>query len=312
MTATSTVPAPVALAVAVPGRIVGAALRAAGARPVARAARSPVAGFTLIELMVVLALMALMMGAATVSLRSVLQSELRSAAARTAAALAAAFDRAAISGRTVRVALDLDRGALWLETANRAVALVAPREGHAGPAEAAGAGATPATEEQSAEEGEEEAAEGEPEAGATAAPLPFGLGGGTEDEAAGIDPQALLAAHERDLAPVRRPPPAFRAVKGAAGKPQRLGRGVEVEAVLTPRLEEAQAKGVAYVYCFAQGQAEPAVVVLRSGEESYYSVTLHPLSGRARVHACRVALPRDFGDEEAAALLDGRDPCEGR
>jgi len=311
VTATSSAPAPVALALAVPARIVGAALRAAGARPGARAARSPVAGFTLIELMVVLALMALMMGGATVSLRSVLQSELRSAAARTAAALAAAFDRAAISGRTVRVALDLDRGALWLETANRAVALVAPREGPAGPAEAAEAGATPATEEQSEEEGEA-AAEGEPEAGATAPNLPFGLGGGTEGEAAGIDPQALLAAHERDLAPVRRPPPAFRAVKGAAGKPQRLGRGVEVEAVLTPRLEEAQAKGMAYVYCFAQGQAEPAVVVLRSGEESYYSVTLHPLSGRARVHACRVALPRDFGDEEAAALLDGHDPCEGR
>jgi len=61
--------------------------------------------------------------------------------------------------------------------------------------------------------------------------------------------------------------------------------------VWTPRLERPVEKGVAHVYFFPRGEAEAARVVVGHGEH-LYTVTLEPLTGRARVVAGKPELPR--------------------
>jgi general secretion pathway protein H len=61
--------------------------------------------------------------------------------------------------------------------------------------------------------------------------------------------------------------------------------------VWTPRHREPQAKGVAYVYFYPQGQSDPAHVALADGDH-VYTVVLQPLTGHARVVAGRPEVPR--------------------
>ena len=70
---------------------------ARGPRPEARAEGA----FTIIEMMVVIGIIGLLMGAAIFSVRSVTKADLRSAASRTAATFRFAFDRATMTGNTV-------------------------------------------------------------------------------------------------------------------------------------------------------------------------------------------------------------------
>ena len=75
----------------------------------------------------------------------------------------------------------------------------------------------------------------------------------------------------------------------------RLHKDVRITAVVTPRLVDPIEGGVAYVYFFPQGHSEPAIIHLADNGGKYYSVVLHPLSGRARVHPCRYNVPDEFG-----------------
>ena len=70
-----------------------------------------------------------------------------------------------------------------------------------------------------------------------------------------------------------------------------LPGGAQLAEVWTPRLDHPVEKGIAHVYFFPRGEAEAARVVVGSGEH-LYSVTLEPLTGRARVVAGKPELPR--------------------
>lgn len=254
-------------------------------------------GFTLLEVLIVLAIVALLMGGVTVGLRALLSTQLRSGASRTAAAMRAAFQRAMLTGKTLRLAIDLDKGKLWLEVSDRSVAL----RGGA---------------EQQVTTDEHEAESGEP-APAPKAPglMPFGMGGGSEEGGdeelpSGIDVKQLLAQHERDLEPVRRAKALFKPFKAAGVGRVTLRGGVSIEAVVTPRLEDPVTKGMAYVYFFPRGHAESAIIVLRDRGEGHYSVLMRPLTGRAEIFPCRLRMPKDFGQAQPGELPDRRAVCE--
>ena len=68
--------------------------------------------------------------------------------------------------------------------------------------------------------------------------------------------------------------------------------------------------GMAYVYFFPQGHSEPAIVHLMDKDEEYYSVVLHPLTGRAKVYACRYKVPEAFGVSDDKRDSSDKDPCE--
>ena len=73
------------------------------------------AGFTLIELMFVVAIIGGLLVASTFGLRMVLRTDLRSAASKSGSAMRFAFDQAMMTGSYLRLAIDLERGELWLE-----------------------------------------------------------------------------------------------------------------------------------------------------------------------------------------------------
>jgi len=72
-------------------------------------------GFTLIELMIVIAVVALMAAAAVPALNSITGANARAAAGELAGGLRWLFDTAALRHETCRMALDLDRGTWWPE-----------------------------------------------------------------------------------------------------------------------------------------------------------------------------------------------------
>ena len=78
---------------------------------------------TLIEVMIVIVIMALAAGGATVALNSVTRAKLRSACVRTVAGARFAYHRSVTRGRTVRMVLDLDTGSLSFEEADGRVFL---------------------------------------------------------------------------------------------------------------------------------------------------------------------------------------------
>ena len=73
-------------------------------------------------------------------------------------------------------------------------------------------------------------------------------------------------------------------------KRRELPGGAALAEVWTPRLDQPVVKGTAHVYFFPGGEAEAARVVVGRGDH-LYSVTLEPLTGRARVVAGKPELP---------------------
>jgi type II secretory pathway pseudopilin PulG len=263
----------------------------------------------MVELMVVIAIGVLMITAATLTLRNLFRSDLRSAARRTAAAMRFAADRATLTGTTVRLVFDLDKGEIWAEATEDRVSL-------------AGKESAAESSEQKKRDGEQGAA-GKDRAEARArraAALPLfgmgmgkGSGTGAGEEGGmlgGLDARALTEDWEKDLEPPEKPAPSFQKLKGPGSRRIQLASGIKIAAVVTPRFTDPVEKGTAQVYFFPQGRSEPAIVHFTYKEEDYYSVVMRPLSGVARVYPCYYQIPSDFGvSDDKRKRSYGRDPC---
>lgn len=255
-------------------------------------------GFTLIELVMVVAIASLLVTAGAVAARRLMKTELRSAASRTAATIQFAFDRAAMNGAYYRLAFNLDQGEIWLEESEDRVSL---RQGDE---------QQTTTEKKSSTE--KSSASKMPSLSA------LGLGGGNEDEsseedvAPTIDLEGFKKQHEEDLKPVESAKAHFQPYRGVgAEKKLKFHKRVHIESVMTPRLEEPVTKGTAYLYFFPQGHAEPAIVRLKSDEEAFFSIVLHPLTGQAKIYPCAYRIPEEFGEQDDLSSNTRRgDPCE--
>lgn len=244
-------------------------------RPIAARSR---AGFTLVEVMIVIAIVGLMLAVGTYTVRNLTRANLREAAGSTSAAMRYAFDRSLMTGMYLRLAIDMEKGRLWLEASKDRVSLRSGREQHA-------------TDKDEGEEEEPEAPKGPK--------LPFGLGaGGEEGDEAPFDVQALIKGYERQMKPIKPRKARFNKLRAIGAKTIKLKGKIFVGAVMTPRHEEPVEKGMAYVYFFPQGHAEPAIIHLMNSANEYYSVVMHPLTGQARIYNCRYRLPEEFGQDD--------------
>jgi hypothetical protein len=227
--------------------------------------RRPEGGLSLIEIMLSLAIVALMVGGATFGFRSLVKSELRGTAARLAAAIRYSYDRSISTGAYYRLHFDLSEQTYKLERAEGRVVLARDKEK---------AGRDGAGLDQDKVAKEEEKDE-ERRSGSSGLP--------------------------KDLLPPPSPKRArFETFKDATVPEVKLKK-VKILDLYTPRQPEAYSKGHAYLHFFPDGHAERAVIHLGTepGDESQYTLVVHGLTGRVEIKPGRIEAAAEFDFDDA-------------
>ena len=202
--------------------------------------------------MIALVIVALITVVTVKGLRSFAKSDLRATASRMAGSIRYLFDRASTTGRVHRLVLDFDNGKYWAEVSDDQFILGAGKETESSRKKEA---------EQIAKEEEikREAAEKEASFGSAQIPTRY-------------MPKPFIPKRAK-----------FDAFHETAVKPIVLKSGVVMADIYTPRLLKPLAEGKGYVYFFPMGMTEAAVIHLSDGKETFYSLIVHPLTGRVTV-----------------------------
>jgi prepilin-type N-terminal cleavage/methylation domain-containing protein len=229
-------------------------------------------GFTLLEMLIVLALLGLVTVLAIGGVRRLAQSDLRGGAAKLAGAIRYLFDRASTTGKVHRLVFDFEEGKYWAEVSDDRFFMPRERE----------------TEESREKDAEEIAKEEEEKKEAAERGQ-----GAEESEYDLIDPSRYQPTEWK---PKRAKFDMFqeKALKVVTLKHAKLA------GLFTPRYREPVATGHGYLYFFPLGQTEPAVVHLSDEDgETFYSLLVHPLNGKVKVQAGYVAprVEQQYDDE---------------
>jgi general secretion pathway protein H len=220
-------------------------------------------GFSLIEVLVAIAIMGLMLGGAVYGFRAVARSELRSSASKLAAGIRYCFDRSITTGSYYRIVLDLDGNKYWAERSDDRMYLQRDKEAAPGQGKAYDRDA----EERRRDEEEKRAAE--------------------------------LLSSKNALGQTLEPPPKPRRARFQTFKdaslPQVTLKKPRLFDVYTPRQREAYTSGRAYLYFFPDGHTERSLIHLQEGD-AWYSLLVSPLTGRVEVKSGKAEIPRDFDE----------------
>jgi len=227
-----------------------------------RVARRAPRGFTLVEVMVALMVVALMATIGVKGFRSLRKSDLREATAHLSGAIRYMFDRASITGKYQRLVLDLNEGQYWAEVSDDK--FYAPNQ-----AETESDQRKREAAEKEADDEQRKKAEKQAQSFANST---------TSSSNTSFDLSKL------EVAEFRPKHARFAAFKETALKPVRLKK-LHIRSVYTPRLVDPVTSGRAYLYFYPMGQTEPAIITLsdESGE-SVYSLVVHPITGRVRIY----------------------------
>jgi general secretion pathway protein H len=232
------------------------------------------AGFTLIEIIVVIAIVALIMSLGVKGFRSIARSDLRASSTQLAGAMRFLFDRASTTGKTHRLVLDLEGGRYWAEVSDDK--FFVPRESESPEA-------ARRREEIEAQEDEEKRAKSEKAEKAAAA---------SASESSSSSSDSSFDLSKLEVGEFRPKRARFAAFKEMALRPTTLKKSVLLRSVYTPRVTEPVKTGRAYVYFFPLGQTEPAIVTLSDPSgETIFSLVAHPLTGRVRIYNQEVKPP---------------------
>jgi general secretion pathway protein H len=245
--------------------------------------RSTTQGFTLIEIMVVIAIAALVTGASVQGIRSLRKADLRESSTQLSGAMRYLFDRASTTGKIHRIVIDMENNMYWAEVSDDRFFI--PRE--------ESEQSLRRREDKEADEDDEEAKKRERAAREASS-------GKSAPASSSFDLSKLEVG---DFRPKRA---RFASFKDLALKPVRLKK-TKVQSVYTPRVTDPLTSGRAYVYFFPLGQTEPAIVTLsdQSGE-SIFSLVVHPITGRVRIYNQEVRPPgtRDRTDDEGTQVQE--------
>ena len=228
---------------------------------------------TLIEILVVVAIIGIAMGGAVYGFRSIAKSELRASASKLAGAIRYCFDRSVTTGSYYRLVIDLDGNKYWAERSEDRMYLTRAKE------ESPGKG-------QAFDEAADEAKK-------------------REEEKKYDDLLALQGGAAASVDPPPRPKRAkFQTFKDATVPQVKLNRAHLMD-VLTPRQREPYSKGRAYLYFFPDGHTENAIIRVADGE-AWYSLVVHPLTGRVEVLSYKAEVKAtEFGnyDDEGKTVV---------
>ena len=241
-----------------------ARLRAGGgAFQVRRRRARAAAGFSLIEIMVVVAIVGVVTGGTIVSFRSIAKSELRSSASKLAAAIRYSYDRSISTGAYYRLHLNLDDQTYQLERSETRVLLWGSED----------AGKNGRGRDRDAEDKQNEQDERRSQGSGLAAEL---------------------------LPPPSPRRPKFTQYKDAT-VPKVTLRHVKILDLYTPRQPEPYRAGHAYLHFFPDGHTERAIIHLGTdaADSDQYTLRVYGLTGRVEVLPGRVAPPVDFDPVDA-------------
>jgi len=241
--------------------------------------RSPTGGFTLIEIMVVIAIVGLMVGGAIKGLRSLRRTDLREATTHLSGAVRYLFDRASTTGKVHRLVIDLETGKYWAEVSDDRFYV---------PHEAESEEALRARENKEADEDEEARRRRE-----------------ERERSSGTPASSTFDLSKLEVADFRPKRARFAAFKEMALKPVQLKKA-KLRSVYTPRVVDALTSGRAYLYFFPLGQTEPAIITLSDmSGESVYSLVVHPITGRVKIYNQQVDPPagRDRYDDQGNRVV---------
>ncbi|MDZ4695297.1 MAG: prepilin-type N-terminal cleavage/methylation domain-containing protein [Deltaproteobacteria bacterium] len=230
-------------------------------------------GFTLIEVILAVALLGLLGASAIRGIQSISKSELRSTVSRVAGSMRYLFDRASTTGKVHRLVLDFDENRYWAEVSDDRFYIPRDRETEQSRSEEF------ERLQKLQEESKKREAAGlpaeEPDEQGEKGALGFGFGMGSEAGAYSI---------ERYLPkPYEKKPARFQPMKERTVKPVKV-KNAKLYSLFTPRLSEPIGQGKGYIYFFPLGFGEAATVhVADEKGETFFSLILHPLTGRVKV-----------------------------
>jgi general secretion pathway protein H len=223
---------------------------------------------TLIEVLIVMALIALIMGAIVVGSGQMSSSRLRHSSTMITGAIRIGFSHATGSSKTVRLVMDFNDNAIWLEEGDQ------PHLVQSKDTTGTGGAAAATTAERQAQEETSRIVKG---------PTP------AKTVFKEIEPMGLAASEP-----------------GKGHKA--LERGIKFRRVQAAHDAEPRKEGRAYLYFWPGGQTETAVITLRVGEseEDKDSVTLlvAPLTGKVTIKDGMVDLPAPRDEKESSERED--------
>lgn len=246
-----------------------------------RRGRHDAAGFTFVEIMVVIAIVSMVAAGVILGVSSVSRSKLRSSAFMMAASVQRAFSYATTRNESVRLVLDIDERVILFESTEGSVLI--DKENLEGK-----------TDE------EEDAGKEKTEADAETAPGGGGglLGGGTDTGkfSLGVDQLAERIKNGFHTGEVPRyKPPTFAPVADSQLAERQLDDGVAFYAVYSQLFDGEKKDGKAYVFFFPDGTADHTVVQLQGKSGEIYTVEILPWSARVKIYDY-LYVP-DFEDE---------------
>jgi general secretion pathway protein H len=223
---------------------------------------------TLIEILVVMVLLALLLGAVVFGSGQLSSSRLKHTATSINGAVRVAYTRATATSRSQRIVFDIDNQAIWLEQGD-APMLVQTKD------LTATGGADPVTEAE-----KRAVKEGERIIKGPQAPRPF------------FKAVEAFGAQSSE---------------GGKG-PRKLDRGIKIREVQTGHDDAPRQTGRAYLYFWPGGRTERASIQVRIGDSTLDSDTLtlvvSPLTGKVTVKAGPVSLSTPLDDKEASERED--------
>lgn len=221
-------------------------------------------GMTLIEIMVVVVIIAIGASAASLGLGSLTKANLQSACVRLAALSRYAYHRSLTQGTTVRVTFDLEQDTFSVSEAHGRITLVRSDAPLRTEAERARRNELGSDKSDESKEGEE--------------------------SGAAIDPwEAARQRIEKPDALVL-PSSPFTQLTTASGAPikrfgtQPIGDDIRIAKVIVAHEAAPREEGKTDLFFFPSGLTQHAVVQLIDRNDIIYSVEIHPLTGRGKIH----------------------------
>jgi len=221
-------------------------------------------GLTLIEILVVLSIIAVVTGVAIAGSMQLPSARLRGAATLLTSAIKVAFTRSTATSHDLRLVMDLDSQAIWLEESSAPMLVQSKDKSAAG-------GADPVTTA-------EKEALAERDQILQGPPIP-------KPQFHPVKSSGIGEAHE-----------------GVHAKS--VGRGVAFRSVQTTHDDAPRTTGRAYLYFWPGGLTERASIQLSVDEDTTLSLLVSPLTGKVTVKAGAVDLVIPTDDDHASERVD--------